>query len=120
MTTIAEIAAKALDKVSAKITDAVHVATLARVTQGESYDVASGTYPQIISTQTGRAVFCTVTAGPDLFPDYVFGPSDELLLLEGMASAQEGDTVTINDVARAVRAVQDLGGAGSLFYAVAR
>lgn len=119
MTTVAAIAALALTRVSAKITDAVATATMTIPTQG-AYDVTTGTYALILATQTGRAVFCNITAGPDMFPDYTFGPRDELLLLEGFTGVTEGAVLTIGSTDRTVRATQDLMGAGTLFYAVAR
>jgi hypothetical protein len=50
----------------------------------------------------------------------VVGPTDQLLFLEGFTSVLENDVVTINGTERTVRAVQDIGGAGVAFYAVAR
>jgi hypothetical protein len=115
MTTISAIAAKALTKVSAKITDAVHTATLTRTAQG-SYDPQTGAMDTTTTTQTGRLVYCNMATAADIFPGYTAGPSDQLLLLEGFTSARKNDVVN----GMTVREVQDIGGAGSLFYAVAR
>lgn len=119
MTTIAAIAAEALDAVALDITDAVHTATLTRTLPG-AYDAVNGAYIAATETDTGRAVFCNVDAVPDLFPAYAVGPSDQLMMLEGFTSVAENDALTIGTDTRTVRAVQDIGGAGSLFYAVAR
>jgi len=119
MTTIAAIAAKAMTAVAAKITDAVADATLVRDVQGD-YDTAAGEYALTTVTQTGRAVFQSITPADDMFPGYVVGPTDQLILLEGFTSAIENDRLTIGGVTRTVRAVQDIGGAGVLFNVVAR
>lgn len=118
--TIAQIAAKALTAVSKAIPDAVHTATLARVTQGMLYNATTGVYPKIILTQTARVVFSNVSAGYGMFPAYTFGPSDEVLFIEGVTSVHDGDTITIGDKVRTVVANQDIGGAGTAFMAVAR
>lgn len=115
MTTIAAIAAKALNAVAAKITDAVQSATLVRNIEA-GYDTASGVLDGNPATQTGRLVYCNQTAMPGLFPGYTVGPSDQLLLLEGFTSVLKNDVVNGLTVVE----VQDLGGAGTLFYAVAR
>lgn len=115
MTTIAAIAAEALDGVAEDITDAVQAATLTRATDG-FYDIATGSKATDPETQTGRLVFCNTSAVADIFPAYTVGPSDQLLLLEGFTSVLKNDVVNNMTVTQ----VQDIGGAGSLFYAVAR
>lgn len=117
--TIAQIAAKALNAASKSITDSVALATLTSVAKGD-YDVASGTYSEIITVQTGRAVFQGAAPIRDSFPDYVIGPADELILIEGMTGVKENDRISIADKIRTVRAVQDIGGAGTLFNVIAR
>jgi hypothetical protein len=115
MTTIAAIAAKALNGVAAKITDAVQVATLTRTAQG-AYDPQTGSMVKTNTTTTGRLVYCNAATVKDIFPGYTVGPSDQLLLLEGFTSVQKNDLVN----GLTVHEVQDIGGAGSVFYAVAR
>lgn len=117
--TVAQIAAKAMDAVAAKITDAIHAATLVRTTQG-AYNATTGAYATTTATQTGRAVVDTVRPAQDVFPDYVAGPGDELILLEGFTSAKENDALTFAGRTRTVRQVQDIAAAGTLFYVVAR
>ena len=119
MTTIAQIAAEALDGVSLDITDAVPAATLTRTTNG-AYDADNDVYSTTAETWTGRAVFCDMTAAGDIFPAYVVGPSDELLFLEGFTSVLKNDVLTIGARDFTVMEVQDIGGAGSIFYAVAQ
>ena len=118
--TVAQIADKALDAVSAAITDAVPACTLSWVTQG-AYNTTTGTYAETPGSDTGRAVIDTVKPVTDIFPDYVAGPGDELIFLEGLTTApKEGYKVTIGSVVRHIRQVQDIVGAGSLFYVIAR
>lgn len=119
MTTIAAIASEALDAVALDITDAVPPATLTRTTQG-AYDAANGLYLTTTATQTGRAVFCDISAEADKFPGYVVGPADEVLLLEGFTGVAKNDVVTIGARGMTIAAVQDIGGAGSLYMVVAR
>lgn len=119
MVTIAEIAAQAFDGVAAEITDAIGAATLTRTVQG-AYDTDTGTYSTTPEEQTGRSVLETTKPINDIFPDYVIGPGDELLFLEGFTSCRENDVLTIGAVGRTVLQVQDILGAGTLFYCVAR
>ena len=118
--TVAQIAARAMNRAGAAITDAVHVATLGYVTRG-AYDHATGGYAETPVSLSGRAVVATETPIADAFPDYVAGPGDELVLLEGFtATPKEGWELTFSGRTRVVRRVQDIAGAGTLFYAVAR
>jgi hypothetical protein len=119
MTTVADIADAAFDAVADDITDAVHAATVTTTAQG-AYNAATGAYSETDSEETGRAVFANERPVRDIFPDYQVGPGDQLLLVEGVTSLAEGNAVTINSVEYVVRAVQDIAGAGALFYAVAR
>lgn len=117
--TVAQIAARAFDKVQAKITDAIHAATLTRATQG-AYNPTTGEYATTTDEQAGRAVVDTVKPVEDVFPGYIVGPADELILLEGFTSAKENDELAFAGRTRIVRQVQDIVAAGSLFYVVAR
>ena len=116
---IAEIAALAFDGVESAITDAIHLATLTRTTQG-NYNASTGAYATTTAAQTGRALVDTVRPVADVFPDYVVGVGDELILLEGFTSCRENDALAFAGRTRIVRQVQDIVAAGSLFYAVAR
>lgn len=119
MTTVAAIAAKAMTAVAAKITDAVQTAVAKRSVQG-AYNVTTGAYATAEVEQTGRAVIDGLRPMASVFPAYVAGPGDELILMEGFVGVAENDTLTINGIARTIRAVQDITGAGTLFYVIAR
>ncbi|QDP65866.1 MAG: hypothetical protein Unbinned7865contig1001_65 [Prokaryotic dsDNA virus sp.] len=117
--TVAQIAAKAYTAVAAKITDAIHNASLTYDTQG-AYDFDTGEYALTPVTATGRAVVDTVKPVADIFPDYIAGPGDELILLEGFTSCKENYRLTISGDTWHIGRVQDIVAAGSLFYVVAR
>lgn len=117
MTTIATIADEALDAVAADITDAVHTAVVTRVANG-AYNFTTGAYAETPTETTGRGVLATERPIRDVFPNHIIGPKDQLWLLEGFTSVLEGDDVAINSVDYKVAAVQNIGGAGTLFYAV--
>lgn len=116
---VADIAKRAMDAVQAKITDAIHAATLSRDVQG-AYDPVVGAYAITTYSATGRVVVDTVTPVADIFPDYVIGPSDQLVMLEGFTTCAEADRVTFAGIGHTVRRVQDIVAAGTLFYAVVR
>jgi len=118
--TVAQIAAMAFNGVSGAIPDAIHPATLTRTVHGAVYDPVTGSYPTTTETQTGRVVVDTVKPVQDVFPAYVAGPGDELILLEGFTSARENETLIFAGRTRVIRQVQDIVSAGSLFYCVAR
>lgn len=118
--TVAQIAARALNAVSAAIPDAVHVATLTKTTQG-AYNPATGAYSTTTVTITGRAVEDSVRPVQDVFPEYIVGPGDVLVLLEGLSAAPvENDVLTYAGMARTIRQSQDIVAAGTVFYVVAR
>lgn len=119
MATVAEIAAKAFTAVAAKITDAIHSASLAYDVQGV-YDFDAGEYGITTETETGRAVVDTVKPMTDIFPDYVAGPGDELILLEGFTGCAENYRLTMTGATWHIQRVQDIVAAGSLFFVVAR
>lgn len=116
---IAQIAAKAFTAAQGAISDAVVAATVTRETLG-AYDAATGAYSKTTTSQTGRAVIQGVAAMRDVFPDFVAGPADEAILLEGFTAVAENDKVVIGSTTRLVVAVQDIGGAGTLFNVIAR
>lgn len=116
-TTVALIADAAFDAVAAEITDAIATVTITRVTQG-AYNYDTGAYAETSATTTGRGVLDSVKPVEDIFPTHIRGPKDQLWLLEGFTSVRESDTATIGGVDYVVAAVQDIAGAGTLFYAV--
>jgi hypothetical protein len=116
---IAQIAAKAMNAAQGAITDAVHVATVTRMLQGV-YDAASDTYDGAAIWETGRAVSTGASPRADMFPAYVIGPQDQAFMLEGFTTLAENDVLVVNGVSRTIMAVQDVGGAGTLFNVIAR
>lgn len=117
--TIAQIAATALNGAQVAIPDAVHVATLARTNLTE-YDVDQGTYADTPTTWEGRAVFQGASPSPGPFPGYTIGSNEQVILLEGFSSVKKADMLTIGARTYTVQAVQDIGGAGSVFLVAAR
>lgn len=120
-TTIAQIAAQAMNAASLAVADAILVAELSYITESD-YNTATGQY----DTQTvtiingGRAVLDTVKPVKDAFPNYVAGPSDKLFLLEGFTTAPaEGWGLAVGGVDYEITQVQDVALAGSLFYVIA-
>lgn len=117
--TIAQIAAKALNAAQGAITDAVPFATITRTVQGV-YDAVADAYAVTTTTQTGRGVFTSTSAAQDAFPQFVVGANDQAIMLEGFTAIAENDVLVINGVSRTIMAVQDIGGAGTLFQVIAR
>lgn len=117
MTTVAAIAAAAFDAAGAAITDALQAVTVTRTTPG-AYNPATGAYAATTAQSTGRGVLDSVRPVADIFPAHVRGPKDQLWLFEGLTALREGDAVAIGGTSYTVAAVQDIVGAGSLFYAV--
>jgi hypothetical protein len=120
MVTVARIAAKAFDAVAAKITDAIHPATLNWVERG-AYDPVTATYPETPQSNPGRVVEDSTKPVSDVFEGYIAGPAEVLVLLEGFTVApKENWSITYAGKTRTVMKVQDIVAAGSLFYVVAR
>ncbi len=93
----------------------------AQVLDTETYSTETGApYGTTTTTNTGRAVIETTKPVQDIFPDYVVGPGDTLVMLEGFTSCKEGWKLTIGTRVFDIRLTQDVLGAGSLFYAVGR
>ena len=120
MTTITAIADAAFDAANSAITDAIHDATLTYTSNYDfSYDVDEGNYLQSSTSITGRALFDTEKPMNDLFPDYVVGPKEILVLLEGFSTeCKEGWKLTVNSIDYTVKKVQTVAGSVSLMYAV--
>ncbi|MBL4700115.1 MAG: hypothetical protein JKX85_02560 [Phycisphaeraceae bacterium] len=120
--TVAQIAKKAFDAVAKAIPDSIHECMLEREGEAGEYDAVSGEYstsePEI---WTGRALVSTGTAIRDTFPDYVAGPTDVLIYLEGLSIAPlENDRVTIKSKTRLIVYTGDIVEAGTFFAMVAR
>nr|WP_309504288.1 hypothetical protein [uncultured Roseovarius sp.] len=119
MPTVAEIAAMAFGAVDTAIPDAIHEGTLSYEDR-VAYDASTGAYASTEMTDTGRVVVDTSKPATDIFPDYIAGPGDELVMLEGFTTCKEGWTLTAGGKTWKIRQVQDILAAGSLFYAIAR
>lgn len=120
MVTVAQISAKAFDAVAAKITDAIHPASLGWTEKG-AYDPSSGTYTTAPKSATGRVVEDSVKPVSDIFEGYIAGPADVLVLMEGFTTVPvENWTITYAGKTLTIMKVQDLVAAGSLFYCVVR
>jgi len=120
MSTVAAISAEAFNAVSAEVTDAIHAVTLSYSTQG-AYIASAGAYGTTTSTVTGaRGVLDVSKPIGDIFPNYVAGPSEKLILIEGAtATPKEGWGINFNSVDYVVKRVLDIMDAGTLFYVVA-
>lgn len=118
-TTIAEIAKSAFDAVALAVTDAIVTATLSYVTKGV-YNPTTGVFPEtVVAAGSGRGVLDTVKPITSVFPAYVAGPSDLLVLLEGFTTApKEGWDLDLGGVGYVIKQVQDIALAGSLFYVI--
>lgn len=117
---IADIAKAAFDGAASAVADSVHTATLSWDVQS-SYNTTTGSYAGASPTDTGRLTVASERPAGDLFPDYVAGPNDEMLLLEGFSTApKEGYEVTANGRTWDIQRVQDISAAGSLFYVMGR
>ena len=106
MTTVAEIADAAFDNVALAITDAIKTATLSSVANG-SYNYDTGAYSTTTTTISGRCVIDSQTPASDIFPDYVIGPNEQMMMLEGFSSVPyEGWTLTLGSKTYTVKRVQ--------------
>jgi hypothetical protein len=99
----------------------VHSVVLTVATQG-AYDASTGAYSETSVSYTGRAVFDLVaTFVRDSFPDYVAGPMDEAVWLEGLTTApKEGQSVAITSINYTIVAVRDVLRSGGLFQCIVR
>ena len=119
MTTVAQIADEAFDNVALAITDAIKTATLSSVANG-SYNYDTGAYSTTTTTISGRCVIDSQTPASDIFPDYVIGPNEQIMMLEGFSSVPyEGWTLTLGSKTYTVKRVQDIVGAGAIQMIVA-
>lgn len=119
-TTVAAIADRVLDRVSARITGVIRSGTITRAANA-SYNSTTGAYTASTSTQSGvRVTEITERQAADDLPGYVAAPGEIPLLIEGATSLQENDTITVSGrPTRKVTRVGDIAGAGTLFVAVA-
>lgn len=119
--TVADIAAKALNGVAAKLSGVVHACVVSRETDGV-FDPETGTFTSETVTDTGRIVFDNQTPPADLFPDYVPGPGEELAYIEGLTvlAPKEGDALTFDGKTFAILKSSDLLHAGAFYPVIVR
>ncbi|ASY62524.1 hypothetical protein SJ05684_c10670 [Sinorhizobium sojae CCBAU 05684] len=126
-TTVAAIAEEVFDAVAEELSDVILSCTVTHKTQG-AYDATTGAYSETTSTYTGRALICTGATVEgvggakitDIFPGYVAGPADVVMILEGLTGdPKENDTIAAGGVTRTIKAVGDVVGAGSFFIVIA-
>lgn len=120
-TSVAAIATEAFTAVAAELPDAIKAASHRRATVGD-YDTVTGTVSSTNVDTACRVVFATVDAIPDVFPDLVTAPGDQLVYAEGLGSVvpKEGDHLTAAGATWQVRAAQDLVQANGLHALLVR
>jgi len=116
---VADIAAKAFDGVAGAMSGVIKTLTISHDVNG-AYDTATGTYATTTTTDTGRVVIDSKPIA-GVFPEYVAGPADLLVLAEGLTTApQEGWTATFDSTAHSIRIVSDVAGGGGAYQMVVR
>lgn len=120
MPTISEIAKTAFDAVSKSIPDAIQSGELREVVTG-AYDTTTATRSTYKEWRSDcRALFSTEQPVTDFFPDYIQGPGDELVFLEGLTAVpQEGWLLCTSHEYTVVRS-QDVLRAGAIAWVVVR
>lgn len=119
MTTTAEIAKMAFDAVADAITDVVYPVSVSYEILG-AYDPITGQYPKTAVTVSGaRGMLDMGKPVKDIFPDYIIGPTDKLLYIEGLTAVpKEGWALTFNSVAYTIKQVLDILDAHATYYVV--
>ena len=122
MPTIAEIAALALDGVSSAIPDAIVAGTLAAPDTKGAWDSVAAEYTTTPgATYSGRVLVEQTRPIATLFPDYVAGPGEVLVMLEGFGVVPTEEwRLTYGGKARSILRVLPLMGASDTSYAVVR
>ncbi len=92
--------------------------TLTRTAQ-DAYDPVTGTHAVTTATVAGFAVVASDATVQDVFPDYIVGPGDELLMIYASTVA-ENDALLFEGRNMTVRRVKDMTGAAFLWNVVAR
>lgn len=117
---VADIGQLALDGVARGISGVIHTCTVTRQVRG-AYNVTTGEYVQSSSSQAGRALEDASKPVRDVFPDYEVGPSDKMVLLEGLNTVpEETHKLFYNGRNLTIMAVADVAGGGGLYYVMAR
>jgi len=118
MTTPGSIASDVLDSVDAQLEGVVHTVSLIEPTRA-AYNAATAKY-ETGETDHGTCRLIVETTKPvnDLFPDYIDGPGEYLVLIVGASAAPKEGWILRGTVDRVVKRVQDILRAGDLFYAI--
>jgi len=105
--------------ISDAVTESLDYGTITSAISG--YNTETGSWDTVETVFTGgRAMIGTRAAIASAFPAYVTGPDDTLIYLEGFTSVPDvGWTVTVDSIARTIKAVGDIAGAGTFFEVVA-
>jgi hypothetical protein len=121
-TTVAAIAKKAFDAVAAKIGGVTQTGTLTRKANA-TYNATTEAYTAAASTYTCRVVDNSgkrMGVAPGAFANYVAGPGEVLLYLEGLTVVPlKDDRIAYGAHSRTIQAVEDIVGAGCLYAVVA-
>lgn len=111
---LAEAALEAFNNVQTEIPEVIKAVTLVRRIESGSYLPEAG--QPIVSQQSWPCRYFEATDKPtrDLIAPYVIGPSERIVMIQGLPVAPRvGDLLG----GRAIRAVGDLYGAGEVFVA---
>jgi len=120
MTTLASINKTAFDAIAGAISGVIQTVVFSYETQSV-YDPSTSTWGVTTTTITGRGVLDTRKPIADLFPDYVAGPSEKLIWIEGITTPpQEGWMVNFNGADYTVTRVLDVLDAHEAFYVVVK
>ena len=120
MATVAGIADTAIAAVKAAITDAFISANLIEPTQG-AYNTLTGTYAKGETDHGAKDIlFKRSQRITDLFPDYVAGPNDQLVLVRSTTAPQDGWVLRAGSIDYVIFGVQDILENGNLFNVLVR
>ena len=115
---VGDIATAAFNGVAGAMSGVIKTLTISHDVNG-SYDPATGTYATTPATDTGRIVVASTTPIADVFPAYVIGPADLLIMAEGLSTApKEGWTATFDGTDHSIKQVLDIAGGGGAYYLV--
>lgn len=118
MTTPGSIAAQAFDKLEAKMDNVIQNVTLIEPTRG-AYNSATGEYAAAETDHsTCRYLVETTKPVKDIFPTYIDGPGEFLVLIVGASTPPKEGWILRGTVDRVIKRVQDILHAGDLFYAI--
>lgn len=118
MTTPGSIASDVLDSVDAQLEGVVHTVSLIEPTRA-TYNATTAQYEAGENDHsTCRLIVETTKPVKDLFPAYIEGPGEYLVLIVGASTPPKEGWILRGTVDRVIKRVQDILQAGDLFYAV--